>query len=81
MYLYECGAGMSGSPKRVIDYASDEIIYADGEIDKNELSSVKFENVHASKVHRMIPHKGGAITNISDGKTKYVYILLVFSVL
>ena len=25
---------MSGTPKRVIDYASDEIIYADGEIDK-----------------------------------------------
>ena len=72
LYLYERGAGMSGTPKRVIDYASDEIIYADGEIDKREMSNVKFDNVHASKVHRMIPRKGGAITNISDGKTKYV---------
>ena len=32
LYLYEPGAGMSGEPKRVIEYGSDEIIYADGDV-------------------------------------------------
>ena len=33
LYLYELGAGISGEARRVIQYGSDEIIYADKPIE------------------------------------------------
>ena len=74
LYLYEPGAGMSGEPKRVIEYGSEEVIYATDDVETRLEAPVKslckFENVSSSKVHRMVPHNGAVITKITTTQSR-----------
>ena len=75
LYLYEPGAGMSGEPKRVIEYGSDEVIYADGNVtsksDEKKSAYNKFQTLSASLVHHVLPKKRHVITNFVDGKARH----------
>ena len=74
LYLYEPGAGMSGEPKRVIEFGSDEIVYANGGVESNlkQSESVynKFGSLPSSNVHRIIPCKADVITKVADNKIR-----------
>ena len=63
LFLYEPGGGMSGVPKRVIEFGSDEIIYEEsGYSDDKKFE--KFHSVSAAKVHRIIPNKESVVTRL-----------------
>ena len=67
LYLYEPGAGMSGEPKRVIEFGSDEVIYAKSE---NNKDFSRAGLIDYSKVHRMIPSRGAVVMNACDRKLR-----------
>ena len=75
LYLYEPGAGMSGIPRKVIELGSDEVIYDDTkpfvEGGKKNNGFGKFKGLASDQIHRVVPSRGVAVTNISDGKTRY----------
>ena len=76
LYLYEPGAGMSGEAKRVIEFGSDEVIYADCEVKTKSETPVK--SICQTKVHRLVPHNGDAavITQVADSQPRYLLELL-----
>ena len=75
IYLYEPGAGKSGEARRVIQYRSDEIIYADKLIveqtQPKKENYNKFSTVRPVDVHHILPKKGGVVTNSADSKTRW----------
>ena len=81
LYLYEPGAGMSGILKRLIKYGSEEVIYADGDVQskfytiKNHFH--KFDSVALTKIHRIVPRNGAVITKLADNKAKYFLMFLL----
>ena len=65
LYLYEPGAGMSGQPRRVIEFGSDEVIYADGDKISDKCSKHKSvmdcETFDSMKVYCMSSNKNAAV--------------------
>ena len=80
LFLYEPGAGMSGQRKRVIEYGSDDVLYADGtsnkDLEDKKPWNNKFQRMSHDLIHCIIPTKQSVITNATDGKARY---LLIFS--
>ena len=74
LFLFEPGAGMSGTPRRVIEFGSDEVIYADEENTSDFVTTSnghsKFPTLASTKVHRLVPSKGHAITRVCDVKSR-----------
>ena len=74
LYLYEPGAGMSGIPKRVIEFGSDEVVYAEDcgkeDIMYESAKFEKFKSVPAAKVHRIVSSSNNVITEVGDGRKR-----------
>ena len=59
LYLYEPGAGVSGQPRRVLSFGSDEIIYySDQNVKKEE--NEKLNVVDVASVNRLVPKKAAS---------------------
>ena len=86
LYLYEPGSGMSGVPKRVIEFGSDEVVYAgdynNSQTDESDKSGMfdKFQTLSAAKVYHIVPSKKPVITNVSDGNRRYLIFFQIISI-
>ena len=85
LYLYEPSAGMSGEPKRVIEFGSDEVVYAgdyNSQTDESDKSGTfdKFQTLSAAKVHHIVPSKKPVIMNVSDGNRRYLIFFQIISI-
>ena len=56
LYLYEPGSGISGVPRKVIEFGSDEIVY-----DLNENNTKEQDKkVKVESVNRLVPKRGAS---------------------
>ena len=77
---------MSGVPKRVIEFGSDEVVYAgdynNSQTDESDKSGMfdKFQTLSAAKVHHIVPSKKPVIMNVSDGNRRYLIFFQIISI-
>ena len=78
LYLYEPGSGMSGIPRRVIAFGSDEVIYAENCLESSNSNNLdKFNSVPSCAVHCLVPSKGASVTNFVDGKSRFSIFIVI----